>query len=198
MGNISGMLTSLNQAAFAKLHSVSRKTVTMWKARGWIVFDGELVDVVASNALLKKYRREGIKAAPAPGNAKPSGNRSGGNKASQAALEGETVAEAAERIALSVAPHDFDEARRIKENYLALLNQLEYDQKSGAVVAVADVAGAVGVQFARLRTRLLAIPAEQAPRLHRLRTVPEVQDALQDIITEALEELAGVGYSAGR
>ncbi len=110
----------------------------------------------------------------------------------------ETPAQAAERIVLSGAPYDRLEAERIKENYLALLRQLEYDQKSGAVVAVADVAGAVGAQFARVRTRLLAIPAEQAPRLHRLKTVPEVQDALQDIITEALEELAGVGASAGR
>ena len=103
----------------------------------------------------------------------------------------ETPAQAAERIVLSGAPYDRIEAERIKENYLALLRQLEYDQKSGAVVAVADVAGAVGKQFARLRTRLLAIPAEQAPRLHRLKTVPEVQDALQDTITEALEELSG-------
>lgn len=102
----------------------------------------------------------------------------------------ETPAQAAERIVLSGAPYDRLEAERIKENYLALLRQLEYDQKSGAVVAVADVAGAVGKQFARVRTRLLAIPAEQAPRLHRLKTVPEVQDALQDVITQALEELS--------
>ena len=88
---------------------------------------------------------------------------------------------------------DIDGARRVKENYLALLNQLEYDQKAGAVVWVSDVAKAVGDEYAKVRTRLLAIPAEQAPRLHRLKTVTQVQDALQEIITEALEELTRDG-----
>jgi len=71
----------------------------------------------------------------------------------------------------------------------------EYDQKSGAVVLVADVAAAVGKEYSQVRTRLLAIPAEQAPRIHRLKTVTEVQDVLQELITEALEELVSDGRS---
>ena len=47
----------------------------------------------------------------------------------------------------------------------------------------------VGAEYAKVRTRLLAIPSEQAPRIHRLKTVTEVQCVLLDIITEALEEL---------
>jgi hypothetical protein len=86
-----------------------------------------------------------------------------------------------------------EEARRVKENYLALLGRLEYDHKSGAVVLVSDVAAAVGKQYAKVRTRLLSIPAEQAPRIHRLKTVTEVQDALQELITDALEELTSDG-----
>ena len=81
------------------------------------------------------------------------------------------------------------EAEKMKENYLALLRQLEYDQKSGLVVRIEDVVAEVAKKFATVRTRLLAIPAEQAPKLHRLKTVAEVQDALQEIITRALEEL---------
>ncbi|WP_219847338.1 hypothetical protein [Burkholderia multivorans] len=88
---------------------------------------------------------------------------------------------------------DFDEARRVKENYLALQAQLEYDRDAGLVVAVADVAKAVGEEYAKVRTRLLAIPAEHAPRIHRLKTVIEVQDALHEIIVEALEELTRDG-----
>ncbi|RAS35874.1 hypothetical protein [Paraburkholderia bryophila] len=49
----------MNQSAFAELHGVSRKTVTKWKERGWLVFAGDDIDVDASNANLKKYRRDG-------------------------------------------------------------------------------------------------------------------------------------------
>jgi hypothetical protein len=187
-------MTVVSQAEYARMHGVSKKTVTSWKAREWLVLADGGVDVKASNVLLKKYRREGL-----PGNAE--GNDPGkvtpSPKVTVERNPGETPAQAAERIVLSVAPHSFEEARRIKENYLALLNQLDYDQKSGAVVAVAEVAGAVGASYARVRTRLLAIPAEQAPKLHRQKTVNEVQDALLEMITRALEELTrgptGVG-----
>ncbi len=107
------------------------------------------------------------------------------------AMDDEAVADVAARLfkAGDVPMVSLAEAERIKENYLALLRELEYDQKSGLVVRIEDVTAEVGKKFATVRTRLLAIPAEQAPRLHRLKTVAEVQDALQDIITRALEEL---------
>jgi len=182
----------MNQAKFAELHGVSRKTVTKWKERGWLVFDGDLVDVEQSNALLKKYRRDGvaITVTPAEGNAR-------GNTAVEVTKQaGESFEQAAVRVlAANGADMDYDEARRVKENYLALLNQLEYDEKAGAVVDVTEVATAVGTEYAKVRTRLLAIPAEQAPRLHRLKTVVEVQDALQEIIIEALSELTRDGAS---
>ena len=57
------------------------------------------------------------------------------------------------------------------------------------MVAVADVARLIGEQFSKVRTRLLAIPAERAPHLHRLKTVAEVEDALRGYVTAALEEL---------
>ncbi|EII2950742.1 TPA: hypothetical protein M2F33_004976, partial [Escherichia coli] len=41
----------------AKLHGVSRKTVTAWKARGWLVLDGEDIDVNASNERIRRYRK---------------------------------------------------------------------------------------------------------------------------------------------
>ena len=40
-----------------------------------------------------------------------------------------------------------------------------------------------------MRTRLLRIASEVAPKLHRMKTVAEVQDALSRAITEALEDL---------
>jgi hypothetical protein len=49
----------VTQAEFARLCSVSRKTVTKWKQRDLLVMAGELVDVAASRALLARYRRDG-------------------------------------------------------------------------------------------------------------------------------------------
>lgn len=167
------------QAEFARMHEVSRKTATQWKARGWLVFKGDRVDVEASNARLKKYRRDGV---------------THPEKVTKVTRKGdETPSQAAERIALSAAPFNLDEARRIKENYLALLNQLEYDQKSGAVVAVQDVTKVWAEILARVRTRLLAIPSACAPQAQRAKTVPEAQDAIQLAVTEALEELSRGG-----
>jgi hypothetical protein len=91
--------------------------------------------------------------------------------------KGETPEDAADRIVRDegCAPHSLAEAERIKENYLALLRQLEYDQKSGAVVAVDDVAQAVAGEYAVLRNRPLSIPAEVAPRVAILKSAEEVQ-----------------------
>jgi len=174
-----GNKKTCTQAEFARMHAVSRKTATQWKSRGWLVFKGDRVDIEASNARLKKYRRDGVTQPEKVTKVTPK--------------RGETSSQAAERIAVSVAPYNLDEARRIKENYLALLNQLEYDQKSGAVVAVQDVAKVWSDLLARVRTRLLAIPSEVAPQAHRMKTVPEVQEAIRSAVTEALEELTSAG-----
>jgi len=187
----------MKQSEFAALHGVSRKTVTKWKERGWLVFDGDDVNVDESNKLLKRYRRDGAPAVTQAVTQEPQGNKR--KTVTQAASEvtlsaGESAEAAAERILTgAVELLSFDEARRFKENYLGLMAQLEYDRDSGLVVDVTEVAKAVGAEYAKVRTRLLSIPAEQAPRLHRCKTPAELQDMLQEIITEALEELTRDG-----
>jgi phage terminase Nu1 subunit (DNA packaging protein) len=187
----------MKQSEFAALHSVSRKTVTKWKERGWLVFDGDEVNVDESNKLIKRYRRDGTPAVTQTVTQEPKGNKR--KTVTQAAAEvtlgaHESADEAAERILMgNVQLLDFDEARCFKENYLGLKAQLEYDRDSGLVVDVTEVAKAVGAEYAKVRTRLLSIPAEQAPRLHRCKTPAELQDMLQEIITEALEELTRDG-----
>lgn len=124
-------------------------------------------------------------------------NRAGGNKSGNVETvsgvsiqDDETLSQAAERIIAATGPTMSQaEAERVKENYLALLRQLEYDTKAGAVVEVPQVAKLFGEACSKVRTKLLAIPAEQAPAVHRCQTVAEVQALLSDIITEALEEL---------
>lgn len=84
-----------------------------------------------------------------------------------------------------------ERARLAKEqaDRLAMQN----DMTRGAVVPVAEVAAVVGAEYARVRTRLLAIPAEQAPRIHRCKAPAEVMAVLLEVISEALEELTRDG-----
>ncbi|HET8667618.1 MAG TPA: hypothetical protein VFM10_06530, partial [Terriglobales bacterium] len=83
----------------------------------------------------------------------------------------------------------YNDARKMRENYEALLKKLKYDEEIRLLVPVAVVADAVGQAFAAVRTRLLSMPAEQAPALKRCKTVAEVQDLLTTLMTEALEGL---------
>lgn len=170
----------VSQVEYGKLHGVSKQAVAKWKARGLLIFVGSKVDVVESNRLLEKYRSQQSNEST---NKKSTGDR-------LTIRDNETPSEAAERIVKEIdLGMNIEEAKRLKEMYLALLNQLKYDIESKMVVAVDEVAKAVGAEYAKVRTRLLSIPAEQAPRVNRLKTPVEVQDALQEIITEALEEL---------
>jgi hypothetical protein len=75
------------------------------------------------------------------------------------------------------------------------LRQLEYDQKSGAVVAIEEVATSVAGIFAMVRARILSIPAETAPRLAILRSAEEVEVFLAREISKILEDLV---FDAGR
>lgn len=81
-------------------------------------------------------------------------------------------------------------AELVKESYMAHMKRLQYDKEAGRVVEVEYVGRIVGQALARVRTRLLSIPAERAPAIHRMRGVTEVQNALHAAISEALEELS--------
>ncbi|PHM60654.1 DNA-directed RNA polymerase sigma-70 factor [Xenorhabdus stockiae] len=185
----------MNQSEFAKLHGVSRKTVTTWKARGWLVMTDDDIDVEASNANIERYRktvtrREKKAKGNTQGNNK--GNKSGNKQGNRPEVD--TPAKIVERILTERgADMTLDEARTMKENYLALLTQHEYDLKSGQVLPWQDMIDAVRQQYARLRTRLIAIAPEHGPRLRALATTStdtEFVAALQEIIYEAMEELS--------
>lgn len=88
------------------------------------------------------------------------------------------------------------EARR--EHVRAELAQIELDERLGSVASVDEMTEAVGKRLASLRTRLLAIPAEQAPAIARLKSPAEIEKKLRSIITAALEELSVGGPLSAR
>jgi len=159
----------MNQSEFAALHRVSRKTVTKWKERGWLVFDGDDVNVDASNKLLKRYRRDGVPDVTQSVTRTPKGNKR--QSVTQAAkgvtLEaGESAGDAANRILSSgVELLDFDEARCLKENYLGLMAQLEYERKSGALVELDTATAILFEEFRAQRDAWLNWPTRVGPIL---------------------------------
>jgi hypothetical protein len=106
---MTGLVT---KAEFARMHEKSRAAITQWGQRRLLVMQGDLVDVEATNAKLEMNRRggagllspdEGVKAAPLT--VKPG-------------EDAETVA--ANILATSGVEWSIDEAKRVKESYLAL------------------------------------------------------------------------------
>lgn len=189
----------MNQSDFAKLHGVSRKTVTTEAARGWLVLAGDDIDVEASNANIERFRKTVTRPEKKPAGNKQgnkTGNRSSGNKSGNKNDKdlAESPTKTVERM---IAEHGvtmtLDEARQMKENFLALLTQLEYDIKSGQVLPYKDMIEAVGNEYARMRTRLIAIAPEHGPRLRVLASTTndaEFVQALQEVVYEAMEELS--------
>lgn len=88
------------------------------------------------------------------------------------------------------------DAELARDSWVAELRRIEFERESEKVVDAAVVLPAIEAAAHQIRTRLLALPSEQAPRLHRCKTVVELEDALRALITEALEGLSGAFLSA--
>lgn len=159
----------MNQSEFAALHGVSRKTVTKWKERGWLVFAGDDIDVDQSNALLKRYRRDGISVVTQTVTQAPKGNKRKAvtQAASEVTLEaGESAGEVANRILSgNVEILNFDEARCFKENYLGLMAQLEYERKAGSLVELDTATAILFEEFRAQRDAWLNWPTRVGPVL---------------------------------
>lgn len=156
-------MTSGSQAAYSRYKEVSKQTVTDWKAMGLVAFneDGE-VDFLATDALLVEH---GIR--------QPDG----------------VDVDGADIEISSDAKWTKAEAERVKENYAALLKQLEYDRESGLVVEIDDVAIAIAGEYAIVRNKLLDVGTKVAPKAAVLKSAEEIKALIDAAVVEALEEL---------
>lgn len=82
-----------------------------------------------------------------------------------------------------------ERARLAKEQ--ADAKEMENAIERGELVYIEDVAKQVEGQMTKVRTKMLAIPTKYAPELHTVATAREVQQILEEAITEALNELVG-------
>ena len=79
---------------------------------------------------------------------------------------GESIEEAAGRLVGEIdLDMSFDEARRIKEVYLGLLNRLEFEQKSGALIELDLASNILFEEFRAQRDAWLNWPARVGPLL---------------------------------
>jgi hypothetical protein len=159
-------LMGLSQAAFAKTRGVTRKTATMWKRRGLLVFhpDGS-VDAERSNALL---------------DARPTCYRGGTIAGAGTPTD---MAEGAVEATADI--RTMSDALLRKEAALARLRELEFDRESGAVVEVSRVQAETAAGNARVRIKLLGISAKLAPHVSS-----DVRTLIDHEIRQALEELS--------
>ncbi|EEJ5468882.1 hypothetical protein AU693_001808 [Salmonella enterica subsp. diarizonae] len=172
----------MNQAEFARRHGVSRKTVTQWKERGWLVMNGREIDVEASEIMLEKYRKTVIREDVMPEEERLSPTD---DDAYQDDGSGEDMSpdKVAERIMLATgATMSLDEARRVKENYLALLTKLEYQQKEGELVDLTEAKEVLFTCARQSRDAWMNWPARVAPLMAADLDIPA--DRMTEVLTE--------------
>ncbi|WP_337049756.1 hypothetical protein [Serratia fonticola] len=202
----------MNQAEFARLHEVSRKTVTMWKSQGFLVINEDGVDVEASNANLKKHRdtvTQQAKKKVKTGQTTTSGNSVKANKErgnTSRRVPEPTTGNAQRkgsqrRIVIDNdnrnSPADFDgimpddlmsynDARTLKENYLALMAKQEFEKKENNLVEMELAKDVLFSVFRQQRDAWLNWPARIAPLLAADFNVPA--DRMTEVLSEYVHQ----------
>jgi len=216
-------MTLVSKAAFARLHGVSHTAVSKWHKAGWLEMRGSQVDVEKSNARLARYRDSNDGRASKVSNpvkpeteietsdetsaeTKVSAPPSAGGRTAVEFLPGESVDAAAERLTGKLVidlEMPVEEAKRIKEVYLALLNRLDYERKSGALVELAVAQGVLFEVFRGQRDAWLNWPVKVGPLLAAelgLEEADRVTEALAAHVHKQISELGepAVEFDAGK
>ncbi|WP_375339178.1 hypothetical protein [Klebsiella michiganensis] len=157
----------------------------MWKSRGWLIMSGDDIDVSASNAQLEKYRKtinrtgKENKVVPIKKNSMPSPSKEEevdeGGDPSLESIARELLLENGAELSL-------DEARRIKENYLALLTKLEFQQKDGQLIEMTIAEEVLFNAFRQQRDAWLNWPSRAAPLMAADLGVPA--DRMTEVLIE--------------
>jgi hypothetical protein len=131
----------VTQREFAKLAGCDEKQVRRAIASGKLKpdADGKLDPALVSSGWRRPIRSSKAVADTADNSKVSAKNvRSKGVRTEPIVDESDTPTEAAAKLVMAMgAEHDLAEAIRIKENFNALLKQLEYEQKSGSLIDLA-------------------------------------------------------------
>lgn len=171
----------VTQKEFAEICGVSKAAVTKWKTKGLLVFgENNLVNVSATQEKLEnrpaKYRG---------GTAKTFSDSN--NDFSEPDDFEADDSEPKENIEDDNISHA--EATRRKEVYLARCQKIKYEKEIGKLVDVDAAAQVVANEYAKVRSKILAIPTRTATRLSVMKNPAEIKRYLDTEIAEALNEL---------
>ncbi|GBQ33784.1 hypothetical protein GOB83_11555 [Acetobacter fabarum] len=180
---------TISQSEAARRAGVSRSAIQKHLASGRIISEGNRVNLASFNEWLdlKKETHSGVQP-PLPPEVQPPPE-----VAPQVVSLDRSSSPDLEPPAGSLL--DMKSALLLEQNAKARIKQLDFDERSGSVVEIAVVTARVGKEYAAVRRKLLALPAEHAPSVHRCKTVADVQERLRVLITRALEELTADGGS---
>ena len=179
---------TITQSEAARRAGCSRTTIQKHLASGRIIADGSRVDLLSFNEWLET--RDDVQHGVQP-DVQPDVQPPLHPRVQPAPTVSHIVNSQGDQSQLL----SFNAARTLEQNAKARLKQLEFDERSKEVVEVALVAATIGKEYAAVRRKLLALPAEHSPSIHRCKTVADVQERLRVLITRALEELTADGGS---
>ena len=91
----------------------------------------------------------------------------------------------------SSRPKTMDEARQRREAAEAEIAELDLEERRGTIALKSVVQAAVSADYARVRARLLSLPAKAAPFCVGLKTQTEAQMRLEPLMDEVIRELQG-------
>lgn len=167
-------MTTMNQSQYAQHSGVDRKTIGRWiKAGRFIVMDGDLIDVEASDAALKKTAMEKIR-----------GHQTRRRKSLCPRNDGDDeIDETVRQIMLTEgADLSREEAARIRENYMALQAKLQYEKDSGQTIELAIAEEVLFNAFRQQRDAWLNWPSRVAPLMAADLNVPA--DRMTEVLIE--------------
>lgn len=197
-GNATG---NVSQADFSRIRGVSRKTVTLWKQKGWLILDDAgRVDVAATERQLNQRPvnyRGGVISAATPTQSAPreavASEYSGATADPEPLPEPTTpVYDASGKLIPSLA-----QSQRAKEYYLGELRRHDVEVKNRELVQVELVGIEVERMLSVLKEMLLSIPGTIATSLVG-KDSATIEAKVRSAIVEALNELHDPDGIAGR
>lgn len=170
----------VTQKEFAEICGVSKAAVTKWKSKGLLVFgENNLINVAATQEKLEnrpaKYRG---------GTAKTFSDSDNDFSEPDDFEDDDSALEEIDDDNISHA-----EATRRKEVYLARCQKIKYEKEIGKLVDVDAAAQVVANEYAKVRSKILAIPTRTATRLSVMKNPAEIKKYLDEEISDVLNEL---------
>ena len=176
----------VSQTEYARLRGIDQSQVSKWIKRGLITLGPDGIDIDIADAALaaraQVYR----------------GGQVGGNRSKAALVADLAAVDRGEAppvppVLPDVPPSPSGSTARavaLKEHYLALLRQVEYDEKVGLVVPIETVAHELAAEYAAIRNLVLGMAAKLAPRVIACRTAGEAEAVIRTECEQVLRTLS--------